>query len=200
MLCVHDWMSETYVLCGTLGQHPILICLVTAQPKQFYSARVVFATTASFIKVNSVQCSDGTAVTRSLAHCWRGGEQASWEKGKHCAHNGTCFLFQKHVHSDWSYECTANRVDVFERGIMLPGHSKETASVNTLCRLQLCTVLGRSDSQLPGHCCTEQEIIINQSINSLAWTECVDSLLFSGASSTFLPRLLREIRNRVIFT
>ena len=30
----------------------------------------------------------------------------------------------RHLHRVWSCECTANTVSVFDRGIMLPGHSK----------------------------------------------------------------------------
>ena len=54
-----------------------------------------------------------------------------------------CF---KSIHSDRSYECTAN-VDVSERGIMLPGHSEVSVTAVVLRQLQLCTMLGSTASK-----------------------------------------------------
>ena len=39
------------------------------------------------------------------------------------------------------YVCTPNGVNVFERGITLPGCTELRLAVTTPCRLQLCTVL-----------------------------------------------------------
>jgi hypothetical protein len=46
----------------------------------------------------------------------------------------------KNVHNDWNYECTTNRVNVFEIGITLPGRYEASLAAATLCRLQLCAV------------------------------------------------------------
>jgi hypothetical protein len=56
-------------------------------------------------------------MTRLLAICWHGDEEASWCKGMHCAHAPEEF----YIHfATVSSECT-NRVNVYDRGKMLPG-------------------------------------------------------------------------------
>jgi len=57
------------------------------------------------------------------------------------------------VHSDWSYECTLNTVNVFEIGIALPVRSEGNLAATTPCRLQLCAMLWSSAGLLCGHCC-----------------------------------------------
>ena len=58
------------------------------------------------------------------------------------AHRKAFSVRLKNVRSDRSYECTRNRVNVFDTGITLPGRSDLSLAAATLCRLQLCTVLG----------------------------------------------------------
>ena len=71
----------------------------------------------------------------------------------HRHHPAFCVCF-KNVHSDQNYKCTPSPVNVFERGITLPGHSEVSLAVNLLYQLQLCVVLRGSDSNLPDHYCT----------------------------------------------
>jgi len=71
----------------------------------------------------------------------------------HRHHPAFCVRF-KNIHCDWSYKCTPSTVNVFERGITLPGCSKVSLAVTSLYWLQLCVVLGGWDSNLPGHYCT----------------------------------------------
>ena len=47
----------------------------------------------------------------------------------------------KNVHIACCYECPPNRVNVFERGITLPGRPEVSLAATTPCRLQLSTVL-----------------------------------------------------------
>jgi len=56
----------------------------------------------------------------------------------------------KYVHIDWSYECTLKTVNVFVRGLTLPGHSEMSIMLPALYQLQLCTVLGSSARKLWG--------------------------------------------------
>jgi len=49
----------------------------------------------------------------------------------------------KNVKSERSYECTSKRINIFGRGIMLPGHSIVSLIVITPNHLELCTVLKR---------------------------------------------------------
>jgi len=89
------------------------------------------------------------AVVTSLhASCWRVGEEASWkEREALCTHNQVRSHLRD-VHSDWSYECTHHRVDLFCRGTVLPDRSELGVTATTLCHLQLCTVFGGSASKL----------------------------------------------------
>jgi hypothetical protein len=48
------------------------------------------------------------------------------------------------VHRDCSNEYTPNTVNVFQRDVRLPGRYEVSLAATTPCRLQLCTVLGRS--------------------------------------------------------
>jgi len=61
------------------------------------------------------------------------------------------FCFQT-VHSDWSYECTPNTVNVFEKGITPPGRYVGSQAATTPCRLRLGSVLGSSAGYLYGDC------------------------------------------------
>ena len=56
------------------------------------------------------------------------------------AHASVFGPFQK-VHIACFYECPPNGVNVFERGITLPGRSELSLAATTPCRLQLYTVL-----------------------------------------------------------
>jgi hypothetical protein len=42
----------------------------------------------------------------------------------------------KNAHSKWSYQCTPYRVNVFGRGITLPGHAVVSLAATTPCQLQ----------------------------------------------------------------
>ena len=51
-----------------------------------------------------------------------------------------CICF-KNVCSDWSYGYAPSTVNVFEKGVTLPGRSEVDSAVTVLCRPQLCAVL-----------------------------------------------------------
>jgi hypothetical protein len=70
-----------------------------------------------------------------LAHYWLGvGEACKMVKN---AQTPLFCIFPKTSHSDWSYECTPNTVNAFERATTLPGHSELSLAATTPCRLQL---------------------------------------------------------------
>ena len=57
-------------------------------------------------------------------------------------HHQLLCLHLKNICSDWNCECAPNRVNVFERGLMLPGCFKVRLAVITLCWLKLCIARG----------------------------------------------------------
>jgi hypothetical protein len=69
------------------------------------------------------------SVTRRLGSCqmWCTGKEAL------CMHHLMFSYHFKNVHSDLSCECTCNRVNVFERGVMLPGCLKVSLAAAILC-------------------------------------------------------------------
>jgi LIM domain-binding protein 1 len=72
-----------------------------------------------------------------------------------------CF---KNVHSNRSYECDPDTVNVFERGITLPGHCEVSLAATTPCRLELRTLFGSAASKLSFLCTALQEHKMLQSI------------------------------------
>jgi len=50
-------------------------------------------------------------------------------------------VYFKNVHSDQSYECTLNALNVFEEGITLLGCSEVSLAATVPCRLQLASYL-----------------------------------------------------------
>jgi hypothetical protein len=78
---------------------------------------------------------------KRLANCRHRDEQASM-------HHHLFPIHLKNVNSEWSYECTSNRINISGRGIMLPGHSRVSLTVITPCHLQLCIVLRKWVSKL----------------------------------------------------
>jgi len=89
------------------------------------------------------------AMNRLLTRSWCGGEEASWQRGDALrAHHQACSICFRNLHSDWSYECTRKRVDVFEKGITLHDLLQASLAVATSCRLQLFAVLGNAGSNL----------------------------------------------------
>ena len=94
-----------------------------------------------------------------------------------CTHQQVFTIHFKSVHSDWSYECIHNRVDVSERGLMLSGRSEVTPAVTLLCRVQLCTVTSSSVVMLSGHCCTDTNLTQNFQSGILFGSDAVVILL-----------------------
>lgn len=76
------------------------------------------------------------AAKKWLASCRHRDEQAR-------IHHSLFPIHLKNVKSEWSYECTSKRINIFGRDKMLLGHSIVSLTVNTPCHLQLCTVLKR---------------------------------------------------------
>jgi len=67
-------------------------------------------------------------------------------------HAPLCFLFLlQECCSDFSYEWTPNRVNVFGRGVMLPGPLEVSLAATTPCQLLLCMLSGSSASKIFGH-------------------------------------------------
>ena len=64
-------------------------------------------------------------------------------------------MFQKCPSSDLYCDCNLKRLNVFESGITMPGHSEVSlAAVTMSCRLQLRTDFGGWAGKLRGHYCT----------------------------------------------
>jgi hypothetical protein len=63
----------------------------------------------------------------------------------------TFSLHFKNIHRDQSYECTPNRANVIETGMMLPVRYRVSPAVTTLCWLQFCRMFGSSASKWCGH-------------------------------------------------
>ena len=78
--------------------------------------------------------------TRLLSIWWRWGGKPSWLSVEALRAHLFSVRF-KNVHIACCYECPPNRVNVFERGITLPGRVEESLAATTPCRLQLSAVL-----------------------------------------------------------
>jgi len=70
---------------------------------------------------------------------------ASWSEWKKLRVHHQTF---QNVCSVWTCGCTANRVNVFEIAVALPGRSELCLVAATPCRLQLCAVSGSSAGKL----------------------------------------------------
>jgi hypothetical protein len=68
-----------------------------------------------------------------------------------CMHHCVfCFCYKNAV-SDFSYEWTSNRVNVFGSGVMLPGPLEVSLAVTTPCHLLLSMLSGSTASKISGH-------------------------------------------------
>ena len=66
-------------------------------------------------------------------------------------HHCVFYFCYKNAVSDFSYEWTPNRVNVFGSGVTLLVPLEVSLAAMTPCRLLLCMLSGGSDSKISGH-------------------------------------------------
>ena len=65
-------------------------------------------------------------------------------------HRCVFYFYYKNAVSDFSYEWTPNRENVFGSGVTLPGSLEVSLAATTSCQLLLCMLSGSSASKISG--------------------------------------------------